>query len=70
MKSLFFKSCKFLNLFLEQIFTLVPKIIMSQSGVTVEKAGSPFTVVADLPRSKPGPKQALVKSVHVALNPV
>jgi len=43
---------------------------MSQSGVTVEKAGSPFTVVADLPRSKPGPKQALVKSVHVALNPV
>jgi hypothetical protein len=45
-------------------------VTMSQSGVTVEKAGAPFTVVNDLPRSSPGAKQALVKSVYVALNPV
>ena len=41
-----------------------------QSGITVTKAGEPFTVVHDLTRSTPGPKQALVKTVCVALNPV
>ncbi|UNI18618.1 hypothetical protein JDV02_004873 [Purpureocillium takamizusanense] len=42
----------------------------TQKGLVVEKAGAPFTVVDSLPRSKPGPKQALVKSLFVAINPV
>lgn len=42
----------------------------TQKGLVVEKAGAPFTVVDNIPRSKPGPKQALVKSLFVAINPV
>ena len=41
-----------------------------QKGLVVEKPGSAFQLVETIKRSSPGPKQALVKSLYVALNPV
>ena len=45
-------------------------IMTTQKGLVIEKPGGPFKIVDNLPRSTPGPKQALVKSLLVALNPV
>ncbi|POR33762.1 Zinc-type alcohol dehydrogenase-like protein [Tolypocladium paradoxum] len=42
----------------------------TQKGLLLEKAGNPFKIVDHLPRSTPGPKQALVKPIFVAINPV
>ena len=42
----------------------------TQSGLIIEKPGDPFQVASDLPRPTPGPKQALVKSLFVAINPM
>ncbi|KND93394.1 Zinc-type alcohol dehydrogenase-like protein [Tolypocladium ophioglossoides CBS 100239] len=42
----------------------------TQKGLLVEEAAGPFKVVDDLPRSTPGPKQALVKPIFVSMNPV
>ncbi|PNY28896.1 Zinc-type alcohol dehydrogenase-like protein [Tolypocladium capitatum] len=42
----------------------------TQKGLLVEKAADPFKVVDKLPRSTPGPKQALVKPLFIAINPV
>lgn len=42
----------------------------TQKGLIVEEAGAPFKVVDTLPRPKPGHKQALVKTLYVAINPV
>ncbi|SPO01224.1 related to oxidoreductase [Cephalotrichum gorgonifer] len=42
----------------------------TQSGITVESPGKPWTIVSSIPRPSPGKKQALVRSVVVGLNPV
>jgi len=42
----------------------------TQKGLVVEKPGDPFKSVDNLPRSTPGPKQAVVKPIFVAINPV
>jgi hypothetical protein len=42
----------------------------TQHGLIIEKPGAPFKVVDSLERPTPGRKQALVKSLFVAINPV
>lgn len=42
----------------------------NQSGIVVTGVDEPYTIVHDLPRRTPGPKQALVKSLAVGINPV
>ncbi|KAH6971113.1 chaperonin 10-like protein [Ilyonectria sp. MPI-CAGE-AT-0026] len=42
----------------------------TQSGITVHGPNRPYTITNDIPRSTPGPKQALVKVLAVGLNPV
>jgi len=42
----------------------------TQTGITVAAVNAPYTVVDDLPRPKPGPKQILVKGVATGINPV
>lgn len=42
----------------------------TQTGITVEGPNKPFTVVNDIPRPTPGTKQALVRVLAVAINPV
>lgn len=42
----------------------------TQSGLVLEKPGAPVQVATSLPRPTPGPKQALVKSLFVAINPM
>jgi NADPH:quinone reductase-like Zn-dependent oxidoreductase len=42
----------------------------TQSGIVIEGPEKPYTIVNTIPRSSPGPKQALVKSLVVGINPV
>lgn len=39
-------------------------------GVIVKAANSPFEVVTDIEKPKPGADQILVKSIATAINPV
>lgn len=41
-----------------------------QTGITIAGADKPYTVVHDIPRPVPGPKQALVKTLVVGINAV
>ncbi|KAI5457846.1 chaperonin 10-like protein [Mariannaea sp. PMI_226] len=41
-----------------------------QTGIVVKGPNEPFVVVNDLKRQTPGPKQALVKSLAVGINPI
>ncbi|KAK3313096.1 chaperonin 10-like protein [Apodospora peruviana] len=42
----------------------------TQTGITIAGPNAPYTVVDNIPRPTPGPKQALVKSLFVGINPV
>ncbi|KAK3369385.1 chaperonin 10-like protein [Lasiosphaeria ovina] len=42
----------------------------TQTGITIAGPNQPYTVVDTIPRPTVGPKQALVKSLYVGLNPV
>ncbi|KAJ4297319.1 hypothetical protein N0V88_004237 [Collariella sp. IMI 366227] len=42
----------------------------TQAGITIEGPEKPYTVVNNIARPVPGPKQALVKCLAVGLNPV
>ncbi|KAG7292856.1 hypothetical protein NEMBOFW57_002901 [Staphylotrichum longicolle] len=42
----------------------------TQTGITIEGPNKLYTIVNNLPRSTPGPKQALVKCLAVGINPV
>jgi NADPH:quinone reductase-like Zn-dependent oxidoreductase len=42
----------------------------TQSGVVVPKVNEPYEVTTSLPVPSPGPKQALLKTLAVAINPV
>jgi NADPH:quinone reductase-like Zn-dependent oxidoreductase len=42
----------------------------TQSGITIEGPNKPYTIVDNIPRPTPGPKQVLVKSLAVGINPV
>ncbi|SPQ18387.1 b4b43796-8b17-4402-b827-cc67fd36ed47 [Thermothielavioides terrestris] len=42
----------------------------TQSGITIDGPDKPYTIVSNIPRPTPGPKQALVKCLAVGLNPV
>jgi len=42
----------------------------TQTGITVAAVSEPYTIVHDLPRPKPGPKQILVKGLAAGINPV
>ena len=42
----------------------------TQSGITIDGPDKPYTIVNNIPRSTPGPKQALVKCLAVGINPV
>lgn len=44
--------------------------MVTQSGITVAGPNQPYTVVKNIPRPTPGPKEALVKSLMVGINPV
>jgi len=44
--------------------------MVTQTGITIAGPNEPYTVVSSIPRPTPGPKQALVKSLYVGLNPV
>jgi len=41
----------------------------TQKGITLSGPNAPYTVVDNIPRPMPGPRQALVKSLYVGLNP-
>ena len=49
---------------------LLPSIMATQSGITIEGPNKPYTVVNTIPRSVPGSKQALVKCLAIGINPV
>jgi hypothetical protein len=42
----------------------------TQSGITISAPNAPYTVVSNIEQPTPGPKQALVKTLYVGLNPV
>jgi D-arabinose 1-dehydrogenase-like Zn-dependent alcohol dehydrogenase len=42
----------------------------THKGLVVKKPAEPLEIVDDLPRPSPGPRQAVVKSLYVAINPV
>ncbi|KAK5660591.1 hypothetical protein OQA88_13151 [Cercophora sp. LCS_1] len=42
----------------------------TQSGITISGPNEPYTVVDNIEQPTPGPKQALVKTLYVGLNPV
>ena len=42
----------------------------TQTGITVAGVNEPYTIVHDLQRPTPGPKQMLVKGLMTAINPV
>ncbi|KAK3356682.1 chaperonin 10-like protein [Lasiosphaeria hispida] len=42
----------------------------TQSGITIAGPNEPYTIVDNIARPTPGPRQALVKSLYVGLNPV
>ncbi|KAM7213558.1 hypothetical protein V8F06_011055 [Rhypophila decipiens] len=42
----------------------------TQTGITIEGPGKPYTVVDNIVRPTPGPNEALVKTLYVGLNPV
>ncbi len=42
----------------------------TQTGITISAPNEPFTIVNTIPRTTPGPTQALVKSLAVGINPV
>jgi NADPH:quinone reductase-like Zn-dependent oxidoreductase len=42
----------------------------THTALAFRTAGSPFEVIDDIPNQTPGPKQALVKCLYVAINPV
>ena len=44
--------------------------MVTQSGITVSAPNKPYTIVNDITRPTCGPKEALVKSLFVGLNPV
>lgn len=42
----------------------------TQTGLTIAAPNEPYVVSNDIPRPKPGPKQVLVKSLFVGVNPM
>ena len=42
----------------------------TQTGITVAAVNEPYTVVHDIPKPSPGPKQILVKGLALGINPV
>jgi NADPH:quinone reductase-like Zn-dependent oxidoreductase len=39
-------------------------------GLTIAKVGAPYELATDLEKPTPGPKQVLLKSIYVGINPV
>jgi NADPH:quinone reductase-like Zn-dependent oxidoreductase len=44
--------------------------MVTQSAITIKGPNEPYTIVNDIPRPTPGPKQVLVKCLVVGLNPM
>ncbi|KAK7429044.1 hypothetical protein QQZ08_004451 [Neonectria magnoliae] len=42
----------------------------TQSGITIDGPNEPYTVVSNIPRPSPGPRQVLAKCLGVGINPV
>jgi len=42
----------------------------TQTGITIAGPNEPYTVVDTIARPSPGPKEVLVKSLYVGINPV
>ena len=42
----------------------------TQTGITIAGPNEPYTIVDTIARPSPGPKQVLVKSLYVGINPV
>ncbi|KPM45748.1 hypothetical protein AK830_g773 [Neonectria ditissima] len=42
----------------------------TQSGITIDGPNKPYTVVSNIPRPSPGPRQVLVKCLGVGINPM